>query len=35
MTQTKHGSVRSLCLEYMMLHKEDFQPVSELSVRGL
>ncbi|KAK3876588.1 hypothetical protein Pcinc_018649 [Petrolisthes cinctipes] len=32
MTQTKHVSVRSLCLEYMMLHKEDFQPFLEVPV---
>lgn len=28
MTQTEHVSLRSQCLESMMMHKEEFQPVS-------
>ncbi|XP_069952434.1 OTU domain-containing protein 4 isoform X4 [Cherax quadricarinatus] len=30
MTQTEHIKVRALCLEYMMLHKDDFQPFLEI-----
>ncbi|KAK8387747.1 hypothetical protein O3P69_018321 [Scylla paramamosain] len=32
MTQTEHVSLRSQCLEYMMLHKDEFQPYLEVPV---
>ncbi|XP_050728704.1 uncharacterized protein LOC127004666 isoform X3 [Eriocheir sinensis] len=32
MTQTEHASLRSQCLEYMMMHKEEFQPYLEVPV---
>ncbi|XP_045623401.1 uncharacterized protein [Procambarus clarkii] len=30
MTQTEHVKVRALCLEYMMLYKDDFQPFLDI-----
>ncbi|XP_047493885.1 uncharacterized protein LOC125042363 isoform X2 [Penaeus chinensis] len=30
MSQTEHVRVRSMCLEYMMLYKEDFQPFLDI-----
>ncbi|MPD04556.1 OTU domain-containing protein 4 [Portunus trituberculatus] len=32
MTQTEHVSLRSQCLKYMILHKDEFQPYLEVPV---